>query len=35
MAINEIEEQIIEFWKKDKTFEKSLDKTKKGKPYIF
>ncbi len=35
MAINEIEREIIEFWKKNKTFEKSLDKTKKGKPYIF
>jgi isoleucyl-tRNA synthetase len=31
----EIEEQIIKNWNKDKTFEKSLAKTKKGKPYIF
>ena len=30
-----IEEKIIEFWKKDKTFEKSLKKTKTKKPYIF
>ena len=29
------EKKILEFWKKDRTFEKSLDKTKKGKPYIF
>jgi isoleucyl-tRNA synthetase len=33
--INEIEKEIVEFWKKDKTFEKSLEKTKNGKPYIF
>jgi len=33
--INEIEKEIIEFWKKDNTFEKSLKKTEKGKPYIF
>ncbi len=34
-TINEKELEISEFWKKDKTFEKSLNKTKKGKPYIF
>jgi isoleucyl-tRNA synthetase len=33
--IKEIEKEILEFWKKDNTFEKSLKKTKKGKPYIF
>lgn len=34
-TINEKELEILEFWKKDKTFEKSLNQTKKGKPYIF
>lgn len=34
-TINEQEKKILEFWKKDKTFEKSLKKTAKGKPYIF
>ncbi len=29
------EEEILEFWKKDKTFEKSLKKTKDKEPYIF
>lgn len=29
------EKEILKFWKKDKTFEKSLEQTKKGKPYIF
>jgi len=33
--INEIELEILKSWNKNKTFEKSLDKTKKGKPYIF
>ncbi len=33
--INEIETKILEFWKKNKTFQKSLENTKKGKPYIF
>jgi isoleucyl-tRNA synthetase len=33
--IHEKEEEILEFWKKDKTFEKSLEKTKDGKPYVF
>jgi isoleucyl-tRNA synthetase len=33
--INNIENEILKQWKKDKTFEKSLEKTKKGKPYIF
>lgn len=34
-SINSKELEILNFWKKDKTFEKSLKKTKKGKPYIF
>src|SRR3989344_2852062 len=33
--VNEEEKEILKFWKKDRTFEKSLKKTKKGKPYIF
>lgn len=33
--IKDIENEIIDFWKKDKTFEKSLEKTKKSKPYVF
>ncbi len=33
--IADIEKEILEFWKRDKTFEKSLKKTEKGKPYIF
>lgn len=35
MNIDDEEKKIIEFWRKDKTFEKSLKKTEKGKPYIF
>src|SRR4030042_6037853 len=35
MEIDKEEKKIIEFWRKDKTFEKSLKKTEKGKPYIF
>lgn len=35
MDVNEQEKKIIEFWNKNKTFEKSLEKTKNGKPYIF
>ena len=34
-TINEKEKEILAFWKKDKTFEKSLKKTAKNKPYIF
>jgi len=34
-TIDETEKEILAFWKKDKTFEKSLKQTKKGKPYIF
>ncbi|NCN86284.1 isoleucine--tRNA ligase [archaeon] len=33
--INEIEQQIIDYWKKEKIFKKSLERTKNGKPYIF
>ncbi|MDH3352847.1 MAG: isoleucine--tRNA ligase [Nanoarchaeota archaeon] len=33
--IKEIEKEILDFWKKDNTFRKSLKKTEKGKPYIF
>lgn len=32
---NELEQQILKFWDENKTFEKSLEKTKHGKPYIF
>lgn len=35
MDIDKLEIEILEFWDKDKTFEKSLKKTKKGKPYVF
>ncbi|MCK5601362.1 isoleucine--tRNA ligase [Candidatus Pacearchaeota archaeon] len=35
MAINDTEKEILEFWKKDKTFHKSLEKTKGKKDYIF
>ncbi len=34
-SISETENEILKFWKKDKTFEKSLKQTEKGKPYIF
>jgi len=34
-SIKETETEILNFWKKDKTFEKSLEKTKDKKPYIF
>ncbi len=34
-TVNEKELEILEFWKKDKTFQKSLKQTEKGKPYIF
>lgn len=30
-----IDHQILDFWKKSRIFQKSLDKTAKGKPYIF
>ena len=35
MEIKDYEEEILKFWKENKTFEKSLELTKKGKPYIF
>lgn len=34
-TINEKELEILEFWKKDKTFEKTLEKTKEGENYVF
>ena len=34
-TIKETEEQISKFWEEDKTFEKSLKQTEKGKPYVF
>ncbi len=34
-SIPDKEKEIIAFWKKDKTFEKSLKQTEKCKPYIF
>jgi isoleucyl-tRNA synthetase len=34
-SVKDTEENILKFWKKDKTFEKSLKKTKDSKPYIF
>jgi isoleucyl-tRNA synthetase len=34
-SIDENEKKVLEFWKKNKTFEKSLKKTAKSKPYIF
>lgn len=34
-TIQQAEEQISKYWKDNKTFEKSLEKTSKGKPYIF
>ena len=34
-SVNEKEKKILEFWEKNKTFEKSLEKTKNGEPYIF
>jgi len=34
-SISETEDEILKFWKKDKTFEKSLKQTEKDKPYIF
>ncbi len=34
-SMNAKELEILKFWKANKTFEKSLAKTKKGKPYIF
>ncbi len=33
--VKQTEEKILEFWKNDKTFEKSLKKTKGRKPYVF
>ena len=35
MEVNEIEKEIIKYWRENKTFEKSLKKNKDKKPYIF
>ena len=35
MDVNEIEKNIEDFWKKDKTFEKSMKKNKGKDPYVF
>ncbi len=35
MEVKDIEKGILDFWDKDKTFEKSLKKTEKGEEYIF
>src|ERR1043165_4781520 len=32
---NKLELDILDFWEKDKTFEKSLEATKDGQPFIF
>src|SRR3954468_11084868 len=32
---NQLELDVLKFWEQDKTFEKSLEKTKTGEPYIF
>ena len=34
-GIDEQEKKILEFWKKNRIFEKTLKKTEKGKPYVF
>ncbi|MCR4284794.1 MAG: isoleucine--tRNA ligase [archaeon] len=34
-TIDDHEQDILKYWEKDKTFQKSLEKTKKCKPYIF
>ncbi len=35
LSIPELEERVIEFWEKDTTFAKSLERTKDGKPFTF
>ncbi len=35
LSIPELEERVADFWENDKTFEKSLEKTKSGAPYTF
>lgn len=35
MEVKDIEKGVLDFWKKDKTFEKSLKKTEKEKEYVF
>jgi len=34
-SFNELELEVLKFWDEDKTFEKSLEKTKEGEPYVF
>ncbi|VVB80319.1 Isoleucine--tRNA ligase [uncultured archaeon] len=34
-TITELEEEIVEFWEKDKTFEKSLKQNEKSEPFVF
>lgn len=34
-SLPEIEKKVLKFWEENKTFEKSLSKTKKGKPFTF
>lgn len=35
VSFPKLEEEILDFWEKNKIFEKSLEKTKKGKAYVF
>lgn len=35
LKLPEIEKKVLDFWKTDDTFQKSLKKTKKGKPFVF
>lgn len=32
---NALEQEVINFWEEDRTFEKSLEKTRNGEPYVF
>ncbi|MBL8031660.1 MAG: class I tRNA ligase family protein, partial [Candidatus Doudnabacteria bacterium] len=32
---NRLEQEVINFWEEDRTFEKSLEKTRGGEPYVF
>ncbi len=35
ISFPELEEKILKYWKKEKIFRKSLDKTQSGKPFVF
>jgi len=35
VSFPKLEEEVLAFWNEDRTFWKSLDKTKNGKPYVF